>query len=336
MDFTLSYPSHRVVLSHDDGAFFTKVIVYVEDKVYNDMVQSKLKDSISNVNRVVNESELLNGFLRSLLLLHNNGITSMRGLKDTFDVFQDELEYYVYCLVNDLRFNYNEWFYTAYIQCDIFSAKKYVEDCSITLLRTVYPEFNYKPKEKPKQKVKTFKTETESEFKCNPEDYSWFLEQNEIDVLYHFSPIENIVSIQQYSICSLKYLDDHSIPVSRFASSEASRSIDKWKKVYDYVHLLFEPGNPMIKRAMREGRLSENKLFEINPIVLFLKNTCYTIGNAASNSVKPHNDLQFLLSMPFSKFHKKTFWDLDEEGQFLFQSEVLVKSRINKEHIYNL
>ena len=87
---------------------------------------------------------------------------------------------------------------------------------------------------------------------------------------------------------------------------------------------------------MSEGRLAENKLFEIDPLVLFLKDTCYTHGNAASSRVIPSNDIDYLLKLPFKKFHKKNYCDLDEEGRFYFQSETLVKSRIEKKYINNL
>lgn len=336
MELDLSYPSHRVILSHKDGDFFTKVKVFVKDKVYHDMIQSILFDSEKALNFVANERILLNGFLRSLLLLHNKGISSMRGLEDTFDVFTDEMGYYVYCMINDISFAEQEWFNTAYIQCGIFKAKDYIEECSVTLLRTVYPEFNYRPQTKTTPKPVIKFDEYDSAFKCNPDKYKWFLDENEIETLYHFSPIENVPSIKKHSICSLKYLDDNNIRVERFSSSETSRSIDKHKKTYDFVHLLFEPNNPMIKIAMSEGRLAEKKLFEVDPIVLFLRDTCYTHGNAASNSVFPSKDLQHLMDIPFKKFHKKIFWELDEMGRFYFQSEVLVKSKINKEYISNL
>lgn len=336
MEFVLSYPSHRVVLSHKDGDFYTKVKVFVEDKVYHDMVRQILAESDKALNFVANERILLNGFLRSLLLLHNKGISSMRGLDDTFDVFSDEMDYYVYCLVNDIEFNQQEWFNTAFIQCSIFTARDYIENCSITLLRTVYPEFNYKPKTIVQPKPKVSVCDFEAEYKCNPNNYSWFLEENEIEVLYHFSAIENIHSIKQHGICSLKYLDYNKIRVQRFSSSDISREIDKRKGTYDYVHLLFEPNNPMIKIAMSEGRLAEIKLFEIDPLVLFLKDTCYTHGNAASNQVFPSNDIDCLVKLPFKKFHKKNYWDLDEDGKFYFQSETLVKSRIEKKYINNL
>lgn len=336
MELELSYPSHQVVLTHKDGDFYTKVKVLVGDKVYRDMVDQILLEPNKALNFVANERVLLNVFLRSLLLLHNNGITSMRGLNDAFDVFCDEMEYYVYCMINDIEFNQQEWFNTAYIRCSIFTARDYIEKCSVTLLRTVYPELNYKSKTIVSPKLQKDIYDSKNIFKCNPDDYTWFLKKNEIEVLYHFSAIENIQSIKQYGICSLKYIDDNNISVQRFSSSEDSRLIDKRKKTYNFVHLLFESNNPMIKIAMLEGRLAEMKLYEINPIVLFLKDTCYTHGNAASNQVFPSDDIEHFLKLPFDKFHKKKYWDLDEEGKFYYQSEILVKSKIEKEFINNL
>ncbi len=77
MELISSYPSHRVVLTHKDGDFYTKVKVFVENKVYSDMVYQIISDSNKAVNFVANERVLINGFLRSLLLLHNKGIASM-------------------------------------------------------------------------------------------------------------------------------------------------------------------------------------------------------------------------------------------------------------------
>ena len=83
------------------------------------MVTSIILTGNHEIRFVPQERELLNGFLRSLLLLHNKGITTMGGREDVFDVFKDEMDYYVYCLVNDIKYEEQKWFKTAFIKTNI-------------------------------------------------------------------------------------------------------------------------------------------------------------------------------------------------------------------------
>lgn len=332
MQLTLTYPTHTIILQHDDGSYFTKLTNSVNTIIFNDMITSLiLRDN--NINNFVSqEMDILNGFLRSLLIKHENGISTMYATADTFVVFRDEMEYYVFCLVNNLQFESNEWFKTAYIKCDIYTTRDFIEKCSESLIKMTYPHLA-KPKEKTVSRTATTHNII---FKCDPNKYQWFLEKYEIDKLYHFSPIENKESIKKHSICSYQYLIDNNISINRLSSSDTSRKIDKSKGLSNYVHLLFEPFNPMIFVALSEGRLREFTIYEIEPEVLFLKDTMYTIGNAALAGVRPKKDIQFLLTIPFSRFHKKNYTALDDESKKYFQSEILVKNKVDLKYIINL
>ena len=346
MELKLEYPTHRIILEHEDGSFITRITSYVQGKVYDDMVTSIILTGNHEIRFVPQERELLNGFLRSLLLLHNKGLTTMGGREDVFDVFKDEMEYYVYCLVNDIKYEEQKWFKTAFIKANIYTACQYVEECSAQLIRTVYPEYidlipssviPAKPEWKtPPEDLEEITRSIQPKFKCNPKKYESFLTKNDIDYLFHFTAIENVHSIEKNSICSIGYLEDHGISVSKFASSSESRLIDRSKNLRNYVHLSFEQKNPMIFTVLREGRLADYKVYKIDTQVLFLENTMYSKGNVAQNGVYPSADIGTLLSIPFERFHKKVYFNLSKEDRFLFQSEVLVKEFIDRKYIFNL
>lgn len=321
MDLNLEYQTHKLLLSSIGR--FTKVKNYVLGTVYQDMVSAIISEKEKALNFVFNERILLNKFLKSLLDFHNkeNLIFSK-----PFNYFNDEYEYYVFCVINDIEFKEQEWFNVAFIEEDIFTTYTYLKNASIKLLSMVYPEYS-------KKSVNLLEhwyhksLETLKKYKCNPDTYKYFLEENEIDCLYHFSSSMNSNSIKERGLCSIKYLKEQRIHVD-YVSTETSQFIDKKRGMEDYIHLGYEAKHPMLMNALAKGILSSYKVYQINPVVIFLKETNYTRCNAIKRNAVISDELNFFLNIPFKRFHKKNYFNLSNEDKELFQSEVLVYKNI--------
>ena len=92
----------------------------------------------------------------------------------------------------------------------------------------------------------------------------------------------------------------------------------------------------MLMNALAKGKLASYKIYDVNPSVLFLKDTVYTDRNAIKKGTIFSDKLEFLLNIPFHLFHKKNFFNLSPEGRDRFQSEILVKHNIPVNLILNI
>lgn len=317
----LEYPTHILLLSSNKG--YTKVKNTVLGEAYSNMVDAILSDFDKAINFVQHERILLNNFLKSLLDFHNK--TEYLFAKP-FTYFNDEYEYYVFCIINDIEFKEQEWFNIAFIEEDIYTTYAYLKNASIKLLQMLYPEYATISTNLLEEWFRSWEDEAKK-YKCNPDDYKHFLEENEIDCLYHFSSSANTDSIKDRGLCSIMYLKEQKIDVD-YVSNEASQLVDKRKGMEDYVHLGYEAKHPMLMKALAKGTLSSYKVYHINPIVLFLKKTKYTRCNAIKRNAEISDDINFFLQIPFKRFHKRSYFDLTEEEKDLFQSEVLVHRNI--------
>ena len=342
MEETLTYKTHRSILEQVPGMPYTKITNYVDGKVYDDIVSAIIKDEGKALHFVHFERELLSGFLASLVAFHNN---KYKGILPQFYSFDSELSYYQYCVDNDLEFEEQEWCKTGYIKANLSTAIDYLQNASILLQRTLYPEF-LDPStnrlidlkvpviipEKPKVVVPP--KPQPSIYKCSPSLYSSFLREHHIDCLFHFTSTKNTDSIRKNGICPAQYLKDNRISVS-FASSSGSRDIDIRKGKADYVHLSYERKNPMLYIALKEGRLADYTICEVSTDVLFLRETLFTHCNAAKNGVKFSDDINYMLQIPFDSFHNRPY-DKDSIYKDYFMSEVLVKQKVSPSYILNL
>ena len=327
----LNYETHSLVLEQNSGDSYTRITNTVNGRVYYEMIDPIIFDRNKALSFVENERIVLNNFLRSLVEFHNTDIVPPFP---PFIVFKDEYEYYVFCLVNDIPFKEQIWCKTTYIRTDIYTAFNLIKDASVKLLSNLYPDYYHPPKSLFEEWIRQF-NENRELYKCDPDEYKEFLEKNEIEAVYHFSSSRNAESIKKYGICSIKYLKELSVNVD-YVSTSQSQSIDRYKGFEDYIHLGFEKRHPMLMKALANGVLSSYKIYDINPSVLFLKDTVYSNKNAIKKDVEFSDELDFLLNIPFNLFHKKNFFNLDTTGKDYFQSEILVKHNIPSNLILNL
>lgn len=327
----LEYPTHSLILREVDNKNFVKITNFVKDVIYQEMLDIYFTNP--NNNFVFEERKLLNNFVKSLTSFHNRIEDLLIGTPEMY-TFGDDAEYYIFCMVNDLKYEEQEWFKTIYVRATLLYSITLFIDTSVSFLKTLYPDHYRKPinlLEEVFQKLK----QQQDLYKCNIETYMDFLIENKIDRLYHFSNRQNLESIRKNGICSISEMERLGIS-SKYSSSDVSRVIDSGKQLSEYVHLSYERDTPMLYKALAEGRLYEYIILEVTPDVIFYKESKFSNINAASNEAVISSDINFFLNLPFSSFHNKKYSCLSEQAKKNYQAEVLVKNNISTNQILNL
>jgi len=161
------------------------------------------------------------------------------------------------------------------------------------------------------------------------------VEQNEITKLYHFTDRVNIPSIKKMGgLFSWQDLENMKVKIPVQGGNDLSKQLDAYKNLQNYVRLSFVENTPMLYFAKKEGRIQNPVILEIDPSIIFLKDTIYSDGNATSNQAHIGGDLQTFKKINFSVINKRR-WDGDEEKHYL-QAEVLVKKSVPLNFIKNL
>jgi hypothetical protein len=327
----LEYPTHSLILREVDNTNFIKVTNFVKDVVYQEMIDAYFINP--NNNFVFEERKLLSNFVKSLTSFHNKKEDILTGTPEMY-TFGDDAEYYIFCMVNDLIYEEQEWFKTIYIKVTLLYCITLFIGTSVSFLKALYPDYYRKPVNLLDEVFREFKRQ-QNLYKCNIETYLNFLIENKIDRLYHFSNRQNLVSIKMNGICSISEMKRLGIS-SKHSSSDGSRIIDNSKQLSEYVHLSYERDTPMLYIALAEGRLYDYVIFEITPDVIFYTETKFSNINAASNEADISSDINFFLNLPFRSFHNKKYSYLSEQSKKNYQAEVLVKKNIPTTQILNL
>lgn len=90
--------------------------------------------------------------------------------------------------------------------------------------------------------------------------------------------------------------------------------------------------------AMKDGRISNPVILEIDPEVIYWNESIYANLNAARYTIKPNigPTISDFKQIHFQSVKARTHFDLPEEEQPFFQAEVLVKNFIPLEYIKNI
>ena len=161
------------------------------------------------------------------------------------------------------------------------------------------------------------------------------LAATKINNLYHFTDMANIQSIKKMGgLYSWKELERLGVNIPAQGGNDLSKRLDNHKKIEDYVRLSFVKNTPMLYLAQRDGRISNSILLKIDPVVILLKDTLYSDGNAIANNAQIGNSVNDFKKI---KFHilQKTRWEGDEEKHY-WQAEVMVKKFVPLKFIKNL
>lgn len=174
--------------------------------------------------------------------------------------------------------------------------------------------------------------DTDIILKTNWADFNKLIHMNNIQYLYHFTDKRNIPSI--YNSGGLFSWNDckaRGIHVDSPGSNSISRDIDKYKQLNQYVHLSFNPNQPMLYIAKSEGRIKEAIILKIDTSLILWESTLFSDRNAASTTARIGGSIDFFKNINFSIACGST-WSENEKG--LFQAEVLVKSHVPLKYIY--
>lgn len=175
------------------------------------------------------------------------------------------------------------------------------------------------------------------ELKSNYHEYKEILERNGIKKLYHFTDRDNLESIiQNGGLYSWADCENKSISIAKPGGSDTSRQLDSRDGLQNYVRVSFVRQHPMMYVAMKDGRISNPVILEIDPQVLWWKDTRYADRNATKNGANVGGELNDFKAIHFDSIKARRHFDLPEDEQPFFQAEVLVKNHIPLEYITNI
>lgn len=177
------------------------------------------------------------------------------------------------------------------------------------------------------------------EKKSNWQEFKAVLDEHKIVKLYHFTDRDNLESIiKNGGLYSWMDCERKGIKINKPGGSPVSRQLDSGRNLEDYVRVSFTTQHPMMYVAMKDGRISNPVILEIDPEVIYWNETLYANLNAAKHTIKPIIGLTLsdFKQIHFQSVKVRNHFDLPEEEQPYFQAEVLVKNFIPLEYIKNI
>lgn len=175
--------------------------------------------------------------------------------------------------------------------------------------------------------------------KSNWQEFKAVLDEHKISKLYHFTDRDNLESIiKNGGLYSWMDCERKGIKINKPGGSDASRQLDSSRNLEDYVRVSFTTQHPMMYVAMKDGRISNPVILEIDPEVIYWNETLYANLNAARYTIKPNigPTISDFKQIHFQSVKVHKHFDLPEEEQPYFQAEVLVKNFIPLEYIKNI
>lgn len=154
--------------------------------------------------------------------------------------------------------------------------------------------------------------------------------------LYHVTEFENLESILQNGLLSLRTLDKKHMKVS-YVSKPISREVDRSWSLDKYVRLAYTPYYDMIPANIYGGYIKNPVVLYINPSVLLDKiGILYTDKNAAAKEANFfHSENEVYEYLDFRKIYtvrnKNNY--IDEIYKNARQAEVLIPNLIESKYI---
>lgn len=171
-------------------------------------------------------------------------------------------------------------------------------------------------------------------------EFEAVLKSHGISKLYHFTDRDNLEAIiREGGLHSWQDCQDKGIHIPKPGGGGAgslSWGLDARKGLERYVRVSFTKEHPMMYVAMRDERISNPVILEIDPEVLYDVDTLYADRNATSNTVSYGGTLQHFNNIHFSSVKAKKHFDLPLEEQPYYQAEILVKHCIPLKYITNI
>lgn len=173
--------------------------------------------------------------------------------------------------------------------------------------------------------------------KSNWQEFKAVLDEHKIVKLYHFTDRDNLESIiKNGGLYSWGDCEDKGIKIAKPGGGLLSRDLDRRDNLQHYVRVSFTTQHPMMYVAMQDGRLSNPVILEIDPEVIYWKDSKYANMNATRSGAHKGGTLEDFKMIHFKSVKSHKHFDLPEEEQPYFQAEVLVKNFIPLEYIKNI
>ncbi len=169
---------------------------------------------------------------------------------------------------------------------------------------------------------------------ANTNDCLEFLRNNGIETLYHFTDRLNIASIVRHKgLYSWDACQRKEITISHPGGNELSRQLDRRYHLENFVRLSFCGDHPMLHNAVKDGRIRNPIILEIDPAIVCNATTVkFSNMNATDNFASIGVGITALCAVDFSIMNQN-YNNLDEEHKKKYQAEVLIEECVPLKHI---
>lgn len=200
--------------------------------------------------------------------------------------------------------------------------------------QSVYEAYVAKLRTDDKRKYEEQKQRTLN-FKSDWEKFKEILSDKKIYTLYHFTDRSNLKSIKKHKgLYSWHHCVNNGIRIPVPGGNQLSRDLDTRKGLQDFVRVSFTRSHPMM--YVQPIRNRNNVILEIDPEVIFLKETQYANKNATRNDVNVGSTIGDFNQLRFDLFKLPNHFSLSDTDRPYFQGEVLVKNFIPIKFIRNI
>lgn len=210
---------------------------------------------------------------------------------------------------------------------------------SLEPLSEYFKEFE-KRQQKVQKEIEVEKKELEELDKTYRKDWKLFrkhLETNNIKHLYHFTDEKNIKSIiENEGLFSWHNCNVKNIKITRPGGNELSRKLDKKSGLENYVRLSFTPDHPMMYAIIKDGRIENPVVLEIDIETIFLKDSKFSDKNANRADVNMGQSFEDFSKIRFDILSMSDYLNSDTDNKPYFQAEVLVKDKISITKMTNI
>ena len=176
------------------------------------------------------------------------------------------------------------------------------------------------------------------EKKSNWQEFEQVLKENRITKLYHFTDRDNLESIIKHGgLYSWADCEERGIKIPKPGGGDLSRSLDMRDGLQHYVRLAYVEDHPMKFEAMKDGRISNPVVLEVDLEPALWKDTLYADRNMTKNGANVGDTLDDLKAVHFGLFTRmQRYFDMSDEAKMYYKAEVLVKNFIPLKYITNI
>lgn len=171
-------------------------------------------------------------------------------------------------------------------------------------------------------------------------DYSKFkeiLDKYQIKRFYHFTDRSNIESIvKNGGLYSWGDCIRKGIHVVHPGGDDLSHDLDSQESLQYYSRISICKRHPMMFYAMKEGRIPNPVILEIDTDILYQDGNIFSDMNAVKGYANKGTSFSDFGKIHFTTALKSSQFDVDEDEREFFQAEILVKNHIPLNYITNI